>query len=322
MSEPKQGAGLRLQTHGIAEWIRTAKEDQNHYSRLNGGGQHGFQGGQIAVFVSRVDEILGPDQSRSKEDFDHRILSALSQREFQVWACLRHPVRRREWLAARLLVKLLILTGAVFPEEDKHYSIPWRPVVRFVGHENIMDHDPVAYRSVEFFSPTGGGIPRLFVGREDTSQILSCSLSHAGGWVAAACAAEGHPVGVDIETVGSHSADFQAGCFTEREQSWAEQIAAASDMSCDVIYTLLWTLKESAYKAVSAHRGFPWHVEVSMKFVMSSPLSEFIQDGGLLELSRYDLEVCINGWHRAQGATCRIASDCLLSVINILERRM
>lgn len=176
------------------------------------------------------------------------------------------------------------------------------------NHPYILDH------------VVGG--PRLFVGREDVSQILSCSLSHARGWVAAACAADGHPVGVDIETVRSHSTDFRAGCFTEREKSWAEQSAAASDMSCDVLYTLLWTLKESAYKAVSAHTVFPWRAEVSMKSVMSSPLSEFIQDGGLLELSRYDLEVCINGWHRAQGATCRIALDCLLSMINILERGM
>ncbi len=318
---PEQEAGLRLRAHGVSKRIRTAQEDQNHFFRLNGGSRYDFQGGQIAVFVSRVDEILGPDQSSSKEDVDHRILSALSQREFQTWACFRHPVRRREWLAARLLIKLLVLTGAIFPEEDKHYFISRHPVFRLLGHGNILDLDPAACRRVEFLSPTGGG-PRLFVGREDVSQILSCSLSHAGGWVAAACAADGHPVGVDIETVRSHSADFRAGCFTEREQSWAEQTAAVSDMSCDVLYTMLWTLKESAYKAVSAHRGFPWHAEVSMKSVMSSPLSEFIKDGGLLELARYDLEVCINGWHRAQGATCRIASDCLLSVINILERRI
>lgn len=299
--------------------MRTAQEDQNHYSHLNGDRQYDFQGGQIAVFVSRVDEILGPDQSRSKEDVDHRILSALSQREFHAWACLRHPVRRREWLAARLLIKQLVLMGAIFPKEDKYCFIPWHPVVRFFVHGNILDHDPAACRCIEFLSPTGGG-PRLFVDREDVSQILSCSLSHAGGWVAVACATNGHPVGVDIETVRTHSEDFLTDCFTEREQSWAEQSVTASDMSQDMLYTLLWTLKESAYKAVSAHTGFLCRTEVSMKSVMSSPLSELILDGGLPELARYDLEVCINGWHRAQGATCRIAPDCLLSMINILER--
>ncbi len=282
------------------------------------GGRHGNQGVRIALFVSRVDEILG-FQCRGEEDVDTRILSALSQLESQAWARLRHTVRRREWLAARMLIKLLVLTGAIFTGEDKQHMCSWSPVVRFIEHGNILGHDPAACRRVEFLSQASGG-PRLFIGREDVSQILSCSLSHAGGWVAVACATDGHHVGVDIETVRSHSADFRARCFTEREQLWAEQTSATSDMSCDVLFTLLWTLKECAYKAVRVHTEFPWRTEVSVKSVLPSPLSEFVQDGGLLELPRYDLDVCINGWHGAQGATCRIATDCLLSVINIIER--
>jgi 4'-phosphopantetheinyl transferase len=166
----------------------------------------------------------------------------LSPRERERWAAIRHPGRRDEFLAARVLIKYL-------------WCVP-RPggppaEVRGAGREEIQRFlaeaaacPSVLRRARRLQTMAGlGGVPEVrWCGRSVES--LSVSVTHSGGWVAVALSAEGR-VGVDLEKIEGRSPAF-ATVFSKAERAWS---AAQIGVSPEASLTLLWALREAAFKA-------------------------------------------------------------------------
>lgn len=269
------------------------------------------------IAVSHVDEILRQDDSAMEKGGNHFFPGLLSLRETQGWSRLRHPLRRREWLVARLLAKHMVLSGMAIPLSTTDPMIQWQPIVRFVDHRDILAGDPSSFRRAELLSPDRGEVPRLFWLEEDMSPFVSCSVSHSGGWVGVAFTAGDCLLGVDIEKVKVYSEAFRTGCFSDREQAWIKLSSAASSMSCEELCTLLWTFKESAFKAGGIGKGLLLSTGVNVMTVLDRPLPLPGRTGEVPEMTYFDLEIFIDGWHWTQGASCLIAADCFLSVVTI-----
>ncbi len=264
------------------------------------------------IAVSNVDEILREDNSIMKNGGNHFFSNLLSPREFQSWGCLSHPLRRREWLIVRLLVKYMVLSGITKP-----LSSTSGPMIQFVDHSDILAGDTSAFCRAEFLSSVKGKEPRLFWLEEDMSPFVSCSASHSEGWVAVALTTGDYHLGVDIEKVKSFSDAFRMSCFSDQEQAWIELNSATSSMSREDLCTLLWTFKEAAFKAGGVGKGFLLRTDVNVKTVIEKPLPLLGQTKEIPEMAYIDLEVFINGWQGAQGASCFITGDRLLSVLTV-----
>jgi phosphopantetheinyl transferase len=142
-----------------------------------------------------------------------RFLTAPEQAEY---AALRHPLRRREWLGARVCLKLMVIRQGR------------------VG-------DPLRCAVVK--DPRGR--PRLVLAPELAADVVSdCSLSHKGRFVCAVTSSAARSrVGIDIEAVSprlsrlahafAHDRDALLGARPE-----AERLA------------ILWALKEACSKVV------------------------------------------------------------------------
>lgn len=78
------------------------------------------------------------------------------------------------------------------------------------------------------------------------------SLSHAGIW--AVCAADIHPVGVDVETVQPDRQAIAARFYTQEEQ---KAIQSAAEEERDAAFTRIWTRKEAylKYTGEGLHRS-------------------------------------------------------------------
>lgn len=144
----------------------------------------------------------------------------LGERELAALRCLSHPVRRRQWLAARVALKRLLM-------ESGQIDSPFR---------------------VEIKRGPSGRPELLMSGR----QTIACSLSHSGDRVMTACRrfADGLPrgVGVDIERINRRLslrlplfASPGDGCFPAKDENQRA--------------TLLWCLKEAAAKALCLNPG-------------------------------------------------------------------
>jgi phosphopantetheinyl transferase len=142
-----------------------------------------------------------------------RVLTAPEQAEY---AELRHPLRRREWLGARVCLKLMVIRQGR------------------VG-------DPLRCAVVK--DPRGR--PRLVFAPELAAEVVSdCSLSHKGRFVCAVTSsAAGSRVGIDIEEVSPRLPRL-ARAFTH------DRDALLGSRPDEERLAILWALKEACSKVV------------------------------------------------------------------------
>ena len=166
----------------------------------------------------------------------------LSSRERERWSAIRHRGRRDEFLAARVLIKYLwcVPRPAAPPAQVRCAALE-----EIQGFLDAVVARPPALRRARMLQtlPGPAGAPELrWRGRAVES--LSLSLTHAGGWVAVAFSTEGR-VGVDLEKIEGRSPAF-ATVFSKAERAWS---AAQVGVSPETSLTLLWALREAAFKA-------------------------------------------------------------------------
>jgi hypothetical protein len=197
--------------------------------------------GSGGVFLARVEDVLGP--FRAEASAIGHASALLSSRERERWRGIRHPGRRGEFLSARILVKYLWSSLAE----------PWPAsgVARQVSREAIRGFldstvgSRAARRDCRLLQllPGSSGAPELaWRGRPLPS--LSVSLTHTGGWLAVALAS-GERVGVDLEKIEARSESF-ASVFTPAQRAWC---AAQVQVPAEVSLTIVWALREAAFKA-------------------------------------------------------------------------
>jgi phosphopantetheinyl transferase len=179
-----------------------------------------------SVGLLGVESLQAPLWGISAGDF-------LSPAELAFTERIRHAGRRQEWSAARVLAKYLFLSKA-----------PASMSVRFVGVGHLLSIPAAEYRELSIL-PNRYGAPEIR--RREALAVGSLSLSHAGGWAAAALSGEGS-IGVDCEKVEPRSPPFFRGSFIEAERQWVDRHTAIEGPSSDWLYTLLWSFKEAAFK--------------------------------------------------------------------------
>jgi phosphopantetheinyl transferase len=176
---------------------------------------------RIDLGVERVDTcLLDLDRLGDPESTASRFLTASERAGY---AELTHPLRRREWLGARVCLKLVVL----------------------------RDHavaDPLACAIVK--DPRGR--PRLVHASEPTAGVVAdCSLSHKGRFACAAVSrAPGLRIGVDLEEVSPRLSGLTRAFVHERDvvgggRSEPERLA------------ILWALKEACSKVVGRGLALP-----------------------------------------------------------------
>ena len=142
----------------------------------------------------------------------------LSASEAGEYAELRHPLRRREWLGARVCLKLMVMRqGGI---DDPHRCA----VVK-----------------------DSRGRPRLVFAADTTASVVhDCSLSHKGRFVCAATAsAAGSRVGVDIEEISPRLRRLTEHFAHERDSLLGSRPAEEH-------LAILWALKEACSKVVGS----------------------------------------------------------------------
>ncbi len=145
----------------------------------------------------------------------------LGTREYQEYAGLRHPARRREWLGARVCLKAMLLRR------------------RAVG-------DPTECEIVKDAS----GRPRLSVASDrSVSAAYECSLSHKDRFACASASRRADTsVGVDIERVSPRLLRLASALDGDRA-------SLIRPRPPEERLALLWALKEACAKAVGGGIG-------------------------------------------------------------------
>ncbi|MBV8751719.1 MAG: 4'-phosphopantetheinyl transferase superfamily protein [Hyphomicrobiales bacterium] len=182
----------------------------------------------------------------------------LSATELAVLGTIRHARRRQEWISGRALAKYLVLSGA-FPCN----------IVRMVGIDQLMSVPIFEYREVDVL-PNRDGAPEMW--RRETLMDRALSLSHAGGWVAAALLDEGS-IGIDCEVIQARHQAFLNDSFVEAERKWVKGHVVADGPSVDCLYTLLWSFKEAALK--TGRMASPRAINIRLRTDSDFPVAAF-----------------------------------------------
>ncbi len=149
-------------------------------------------------------------------DLEPDAAGVLTGPELAEYAELRHPLRRREWLGARVCLKLMVLRrGRIAAPLD-----------------SVVIKDP-------------RGRPRLAVASAPTVDVVAdCSLSHKGRFACAAVSSTaGSRIGVDVEEIAP------------RLRRLTRQFVHADDRVLDAHpederFAILWALKEACSKVL------------------------------------------------------------------------
>lgn len=165
----------------------------------------------------------------------------LSADERTNYLALRSEIRRREWLAGRLLVKNIFLNRLELSPEAQDGD--WRPTLSTVSSATLGDYSPWMYQKVQV--STNGGKPNLTWCGKDRSE--SISLSHSGS-VSCASIGFGKPTAIDVEANLPRVDAFYRINFSEVEKGWAMRAADGEQVRSNWLFTFLWTLKESVLK--------------------------------------------------------------------------
>jgi len=172
----------------------------------------------LAERIATIDEVLSPPGAASAASW-------LTPGERERLAELRNVARARQWLAGRRLVKELVLENL-----EKSNMRP--------ADIHIESRD----------GKEQGSPPRVFL--RGRLQPWRVSLSHSDQSVYAAIAFAGmSSVGVDIVLRRRLPDAFARWWLTPAERAWLG--FAAPEFTC-----LLWSLKESWYKALGGNRPF------------------------------------------------------------------
>lgn len=175
----------------------------------------------------------------------------LSRAERERHSSTRGSKRREEWLAGRLAAKYVFLHGLEMGSDAEVRE--WQPTLMRVSSRSLDAFPAWMYQALEVTATAGG--PRLvWLGRDHAASI---SLSHTPGDACACLAAHGI-AGVDVEGVAARVDAFYGSNYTAAERAWVGRGVATEPGSREWMYTLLWTIKESALKARVCVQKSPW----------------------------------------------------------------
>jgi phosphopantetheinyl transferase len=145
----------------------------------------------------------------------------LAFEEYGDYALMRHPLRRRDWLGARVCLKVMLMRRGAL-DDPQHCAV----------------------------TKDARGRPSLSLAREaGAATVYDCSISHKGRFTCAALSAvPGVRIGVDVEEISTRLVRL-APSFTDDR----DVLVGASAPEERV--TILWALKEAGAKALGTGLG-------------------------------------------------------------------
>jgi len=195
----------------------------------------------------------------STEVSEEAHIHCLSGKEIKKIAGIKNKKRRSEWLAGRLAAKYLFLnlmnmnitdikTGG---DKQSH------PTLLKLTSEMLRSFSPWMYRRMEVLpnNMTQSGYPHLTW--DGNHSKIHVSLSHTSG-MACACIASAGAIGIDMELAIPRIESFYKGNFTSLERNWAMRSGNTVDIAANWLFTLLWTIKESALKSRISNEISVW----------------------------------------------------------------
>lgn len=185
-------------------------------------------------------------------------LQCLTPPEVRRVGAIRHPGRRRRWLAGRLCAKFLVLNARRTGMDVSDTALQFYALTR----EMIEAFSPGEYRDVEMQPAAAGGIVALNVC--GVPQRLRVGITHVDGL---SCAHLGTAtVGLDMERVRTFVPSFYSQNFNPAERHWVAQ-TARGETHRGWLWTFLWTLKEAWIKTGRASATGVWglpRIELSL----------------------------------------------------------
>lgn len=153
--------------------------------------------------------------------------------------------RQQRWIAGRLAAKYLFLA-----RRRDHRFTP--AAVQRLDLDRLARFEPRQYRNLDVLPNAESNQPQLYLSERPTD--LQLSLAHCGD-LSFACLAAGARLGLDAENAVPRVRAFYRQNFAPEERSWVERAAKAAQLPRVWLYSLFWTLKESALKARLWGRG-------------------------------------------------------------------
>jgi Phosphopantetheinyl transferase len=170
----------------------------------------------------------------------------LSAAEMERYVSIGNSRRRLKWLAGRLAAKYVFLSRFELGQRQSSS----KPQLLRLSRHKLSNYSSWMYQKVEVL-PKKDANPTLIWCDEPQSE--SISLSHTDD-VSCACLSFAGPIGIDIENSVPRASSFYRRTFTAAEQSWARHASGKDRFSTEWLFTLLWTLKESALKLQTANQ--------------------------------------------------------------------
>jgi hypothetical protein len=173
-------------------------------------------------------------------------IAYLSVGEKAKYMSLPNEKRKGEWLAGRLAIKYLFLNRLGMSESGKDRE--WKPTLAKLTKAALGVFSSWMYQNVEVLpngETPGRHLKLAWCGKDRPENI---ALSHADG-ISCACLQPRSVASIDVETTVPRVDAFSRGNFTEAERSWVARSSDGNANRSNWLFTLLWTLKETALKS-------------------------------------------------------------------------
>lgn len=171
-------------------------------------------------------------------------------------ASIRNENRKRKWLAGRMAGKYLYLNQLTGFNSKSAGDVAFIELTR----DHLESFAPAMYQGIQILPAAGsaGGMPQLSVRGDGARNPPDISVSHTDD-LSCACLTYG-TIGIDLERAVCRLDSFYRGNFTRSETEWTKNISDGSDISPIWLYTVLWSLKESALKSRHSSEASTWDI--------------------------------------------------------------
>lgn len=198
--------------------------------------------------------ILGLLESSEVREEDY--LPCLSKDERQRLFEITNHKRRVSWLTGRMAAKYVFLSRF----ELAQCSAQGKPILVRLSTTDLRAYSAWMYQKIEVLPnrESANRYPRFIWCGEPQKE--SISLSHTAA-MSCACYSVDKLASIDLENALPRVDAFYRYTFTKAERDWVRRHANDDAAGANWLFTLLWTLKESALKLDTAGELSVWDLQ-------------------------------------------------------------
>ena len=195
--------------------------------------------------------ILGLLESSQVREEDY--LPCLSKDERQRFFEITNRARRVSWLTGRMAAKYVFLSRFELAQRGAN----GKPILVPLSPCDLRAYSAWMYQKIEVLPNRLSAPEFIWCGEPQKESI---SLSHTAA-MSCACFSLDKPASIDLENTQPRVDAFYRHTFTKAERDWVERHANDDAGGANWLFTLLWTLKESALKLDTAEELSVWDLQ-------------------------------------------------------------